>query len=43
MVHPGRDQLRGRIEVDETYIGGSDAGGKRGRGVKAKRLWLLRL
>jgi transposase-like protein len=26
MVRPGRDRLRGRIEVDETYWGGEEAG-----------------
>jgi len=26
MVRPGRDQLTGRVEVDETYIGGLDEG-----------------
>jgi len=26
MVRPGRDQLHGRIEVDETYVGGAEAG-----------------
>ena len=32
MVRPGRDPLSGRIEVDETYIGGEKPG-KRGRGA----------
>ena len=35
MVRPGRDLLSGRIEVDETYVGGV-ADGKRGRGAKNK-------
>jgi transposase-like protein len=26
MVRPGRDRLRGRVEVDETYWGGEEAG-----------------
>jgi transposase-like protein len=26
MVRPGRDRLRGRVEVDETYVGGTEAG-----------------
>ena len=35
MVRPGRDQLTGTIEMDETYIGG--VGVKiRGRGAKPK-------
>ena len=29
MVRPGRDRLAGRVEVDETYVGGVDAGGGR--------------
>lgn len=38
MVRPDREQLRGQIEVDETYIGGSDIGGKRGRGSASKKI-----
>jgi len=41
MVRPGRDQLHGRIEVDETYIGGSDTGGKRGRGSERKEIVVI--
>jgi transposase-like protein len=26
MIRPGRDRLRGRVEVDETYVGGEEAG-----------------
>jgi transposase-like protein len=26
MVRPGRDHLRGHVEVDETYVGGEEAG-----------------
>ena len=37
MVRPGRDRLTGRIEVDETFVGGS-AEGKRGRGAEGKTL-----
>ena len=37
MVRPGRDRLCGRIEVDETYIGGSKTG-KRGRGSEGKEI-----
>jgi transposase-like protein len=32
MVRPGRDQLHGRVEVDETYVGGEEAGPGRGAG-----------
>lgn len=38
MVRPNRDRLSGRIEVDETYVGGSRAGGKRGRGSEGKEI-----
>jgi transposase-like protein len=37
MVRPGRDMLNGRVEVDETYVGGM-AEGKRGRGSENKAL-----
>lgn len=37
MVRPGRDQLSGSVEVDETYIGGPKPG-KRGRGAAGKTL-----
>lgn len=40
MVRPGRDQLFGRIEVDETYIGGQEPG-KRGRGATGKTLVVI--
>ncbi len=31
MVRPGRDQLKGEVEVDETFIGGVEKGkNKRG-------------
>jgi len=36
MVRPDRERLRGVIEVDETYVGGSEVGGKRGRGGENK-------
>jgi hypothetical protein len=26
MVRPGRERLRGRVEVDETYVGGVEPG-----------------
>ncbi len=41
MVRPERDLLRGRIEVDETYVGGLNTGGKRGRGSEAKQIVLI--
>jgi transposase-like protein len=36
LVRPGRDRLAGRVEVDETYIGGAELGlrGGRARGKK---------
>jgi transposase-like protein len=40
MVRPGRDRLKGTIEVDETYIGGEKAG-KRGRGAFGKALVVI--
>jgi len=30
MVRPDRERLSGRVEVDETFVGGEDRGGKRG-------------
>jgi transposase-like protein len=39
MVRQGRDKLTGIIEVDETFIGGIEAGtGKQGRGAETKTL-----
>lgn len=40
MVRPGRDRLSGTVEVDETYIGGLEAG-TRGRGTAAKALIVI--
>lgn len=37
MVRPGRDRLKGVVEVDETYWGGEQSG-KRGRGAAGKAL-----
>lgn len=37
MVAPGRERLRGRVEVDETVIGGPEQG-RRGRGAAGKEL-----
>lgn len=36
MVRPGRDQLSGCVQVDETYVGRKRATGKRGRGAAGK-------
>ena len=42
MVRPERDQLKGEIEVDETYIGGKEIGkGKQGRGAETKTLVIV--
>lgn len=39
MVRPNRDKLSGIVEVDETFIGGVEAGkGKQGRGAETKSL-----
>jgi len=43
MVRPDRDQLQGRVEVDETYIGGARTGGKRGRGVEGRDIVVIAL
>lgn len=40
MVRPGRDRLKGAIEVDETYVGGEKPG-KRGRGALGKALIMI--
>lgn len=40
MVRPGRERLRGRVEVDETYIGGPRPG-KHGRGAAGKTMVLI--
>ena len=37
MVRPGRDRLRGRVEVDETFVGGIEEG-VRGRQTETKAL-----
>lgn len=41
MVRPGRDQLHGTVEVDESLVGGISSGGKRGRGAKNKELVVI--
>jgi transposase-like protein len=41
MVRPGRDRLCGRVEVDETYVGGWEEG-RRGRpGVQSKKALIV--
>jgi transposase-like protein len=40
MVRPGRDRLSGRVEVDETYLGGSEEG-VRGRQTDRKSLIVI--
>lgn len=40
MIRPGRDRLRGSVEVDETYIGGLEEG-LRGRGAGNKTLVVI--
>lgn len=40
MVRSGRDLLSGRVEVDETYVGGQKAGA-RGRGAEGKTLVMV--
>jgi len=40
MVFPGRNKLSGKIEVDETLVGGKQAG-KRGRGAEGKSLVII--
>ena len=43
MVYPDRDKLCGHVEVDETYVGGSETDGKRGRGSKRKDIVVIAL
>ncbi len=40
MVRPGRDQLAGLVEIDETYVGGN-AEGPRGRGAEKKSVVVI--
>jgi transposase-like protein len=40
MIRPGRDLLKGDVEVDETFVGGSKPG-KRGRGAEGKKLVVI--
>ena len=41
MVNPRRTPLKGKVEVDETYIGGEEQGGKHGRGTENKSLVVI--
>jgi transposase-like protein len=42
MVRPGRDRLHGRVEVDETFVGGEEAGiAQSGRGAMNKALVVI--
>ena len=41
MVRPGRAPLSGTVEVDETFVGGKEQGGKRGRGAGKKAIVLI--
>jgi transposase-like protein/Zn ribbon nucleic-acid-binding protein len=38
MVFPEREKLSGTVEIDETYLGGKETEGKRGRGTENKEL-----
>ena len=40
MVRPGRDKLSGRVEVDETHVGGVTPG-RKGRGAPSKALVVI--
>lgn len=41
MVRPGRERLHGSVEVDETYVGGAEKGGNRGRGTEKKEIVVI--
>ena len=41
MLKPWRSMLSGKVEVDETNIGGRDRGGKRGRGAGRKSIVVI--
>jgi transposase-like protein len=40
MVRPGRDKLSGRVEVDETFVGG-ETPGQKGRGVPSQAVVVI--
>jgi transposase-like protein len=40
MVRPGREKLSGKVEIDETFVGGEKSG-KRGRGAEGKELVVI--
>ena len=41
MVRPDRELLCGKVEIDETMIGGEQHGGKRGRGAENKHIIVI--
>ena len=41
MVRPGREQLKGEVEVDETYVGGEEPGLRGGRAKGKKELVVI--
>jgi transposase-like protein len=41
MVRPGRDLLAGRVEVDESYLGGLEEGRRGGRGPRSETKTLI--
>jgi len=41
MVRPDRELLHGTVEVDETYVGGVESGGKEGRGTENKEVVVI--
>jgi transposase-like protein len=41
MVFSGREKRSGTVEVDETYLGGKETAGKRGRGTENKELVIV--